>query len=194
MDENDEILLTAYKDKARFGCISTLCTEPHLIQDKKKGPMRPESIAVYNKVMKGVDQFDQNIAYYGYPHRFLKWWKNCYVYLCEVAVYNLFILYKNANKTNIPYLEYRTLLADQMTGYSKINQLSMNISMQNSFEIAKSDKLGVKTEDHTLIAYDNGFSKKCHFCKKKGTKSKGDITVANASYPFIGGALVNIMQ
>lgn len=70
--KKDQMLLVAYRDKGLFGCISSLCKETNNIRDKANGHIRPKWIALYNHLMKGVDQIDQNISYYGYPHRFLK--------------------------------------------------------------------------------------------------------------------------
>ncbi|CAG9323082.1 unnamed protein product [Blepharisma stoltei] len=36
----------------------------------------PEIIERYRKFMRGIDMFDQNMTYYSYPHRAIKWWKN----------------------------------------------------------------------------------------------------------------------
>ena len=35
--------------------------------------------------------FDERLAYYGYPHRFKKWWKYLFVYLTEISILNSFI-------------------------------------------------------------------------------------------------------
>ena len=63
--QENRMILSAYKDKAILGCISTLCSNWNTIQDRKRGNPRPKNIKIYYRLMKGIDQFDKNLSYYG---------------------------------------------------------------------------------------------------------------------------------
>ena len=52
--QKNRMILSAYRDKVIVGCISTLCSNCITIQDRKRGNPRPESIAIYNRLMKGL--------------------------------------------------------------------------------------------------------------------------------------------
>ena len=116
--------------------------------------------------MKGVDQFDQNLSYYGYPHRFLKWWKNCFAYLTEIATYNSFIVYQNSRLEKISYLEYRLKLAFQLTHIGKRMKIC-RISEENMAE----KSIDHHPQDHYLVTLENKLTKKCAYCYSKGKKS-----------------------
>jgi len=112
------LLLVAYKDKALVNCITTHSISPTVVN--KKGTSKPECIVIYNQVMKGVDQFDQNMSYYLYSHRFSKWWKNCMIYLIEIAIYNSYVLYKGSN--SVSYLQFRIELAYQLAKSTSVKE------------------------------------------------------------------------
>ena len=81
--------------------------------------------------MKGVDQFDQNIEYYRYMHRFAKWWKNCFVYLLDIGLYDAFLLYNSSLPTKITHLNFRMRLALLFTNYFPMN---IEVSEQEELE------------------------------------------------------------
>ena len=44
---------------------------------------KPKAVAEYNKYMKGVNQADQLLSYYGFSHRKVKWWHRAFFYLLD---------------------------------------------------------------------------------------------------------------
>jgi len=78
---------------------------------------KPLAIVQYNKHMKGVDQADQLLSYYGFGHRTVKWWRRAFFFLLDMAVVNSYVLYTLQNpdkKRRLTHEEYRVQLATDL--------------------------------------------------------------------------------
>jgi hypothetical protein len=58
---------------------------------------KPVCVVDYNKNMNGVDRIDQQIQYYPFVRKTIKWHKKYSMYLLELALHNAFILFKCQN-------------------------------------------------------------------------------------------------
>ena len=163
--------LVAFRDKATVLCISTIAHSNLLLRGNK---LKPEAIHFYNLTMKGVDQFDQNIEYYRYNHRFAKWWKNCFVYLLDIAIYNAFIMFKASSSLETTYLDFRTQLAILFTGY-----YPMNVDPAQVIEDEEEKVQGKKHVFESLIK-----PKKCCYCLSLGKRSNSAYQCSKCKVPL----------
>ena len=78
----------------------------------------PIAIAKYNKVMGGVDRFDQFRERYAIGRRSLKWWHRIFFYLIDLAIVDAFILWSvdRPNGNSCDQLNFRLRLARQLIG------------------------------------------------------------------------------
>ena len=51
-------------------------------------------IVDYNTYMLGVDKLNQMMSYYSFLHKTVKWWRNVFFWILEVATVNAYIIYK----------------------------------------------------------------------------------------------------
>jgi hypothetical protein len=97
----------AWRDKRIVKMISTFHDDSTLeVLVRQKGsrnrvPMqKPVCIVDYNKYMNGVDRIDQQIQYYPFLRKLVKWTKKFTIYMLELSVHNSFILYKAENQNS----------------------------------------------------------------------------------------------
>ena len=60
----------------------------------KEDNMKPQIMHKYNTYMGGVDVNDQLLQYYAYSRRTLKWWKKVAFRLLNLAMVNVYVIYK----------------------------------------------------------------------------------------------------
>lgn len=76
----------------------------------------PETIEDYNSFMGGVDMEDQVMCYYSLGRKTLKWWRRVFWRLHDMAITNVFIIYKSNNTTGLQKVQtnrqFRLLLAE----------------------------------------------------------------------------------
>ena len=68
-------------------------TRPHIPFSRREVTEKPTVVANYDQFMLGVDKLDQQMAYYNFLHKSVKWWRNI-VRLLEVMVINAYVIYK----------------------------------------------------------------------------------------------------
>lgn len=79
----------------------------------------PQVVEMYNKIMGGVDRFDQLLERYSIGRRANKWWHRIFYYLLDMAIVNAYILMKINKRSKIDQLTFRLNLARQLiSGYS----------------------------------------------------------------------------
>ena len=54
------------------------------------------------------------LLYYGFSHRSVKWWKRVFFHLIDVALVNSHILYKVATQSKITQLDFRVSVAKSL--------------------------------------------------------------------------------
>jgi hypothetical protein len=52
----------------------------------------------YNRYKTGVDRSDQELPYYSFSRKTIKWWKKLFFHLFDLAVVNAHILHRKSNK------------------------------------------------------------------------------------------------
>ena len=98
--KKNRMLLSAYRDKVIVGCISTLCSNCITIQDRKRGNPRPESIAIYNRLMKGLIILIKILVI---MDTHIDSWNGGKI-VCEIATYNSFLIYQNSRLERLAIL------------------------------------------------------------------------------------------
>ena len=113
--------------------------------------------------MGGVDNFDQRIQYYSYPHKCKKWWKYYFHFLVEIALNNSFIIFnatrRAAGKDQVSFLDFRLAIVVELTGW-KHRQEAMLEAMK--IDVASNDR-------HELIPVET--RQDCFYCKSLGIRS-----------------------
>ncbi|XP_055924618.1 piggyBac transposable element-derived protein 4-like [Argiope bruennichi] len=123
--------LTAFKDRREVLVISTMHDAKLLDTGKKdratSNPiMKPECIVEYNKNMGGIDLSDAVIIQYPSFRKTVKWYKKLFFNIMDMAVFNANILFNKKSKNNLPLLNYRLNLVNQI-----ISQYSSKIPKVN---------------------------------------------------------------
>ena len=77
----------------------------------------PEAVAQYNRIMGGVDHFDQLRERYAVGRRSIKWWHRILYWLIDVCIVNAYVMYRmnHRHQQDIDQLSFRLLLARQLT-------------------------------------------------------------------------------
>ena len=77
----------------------------------------PKAVATYNRIMGGVDKFDQLRERYAIGRRSVKWWHRIFYYLIDLAIVNAFVMSKLSKRTGShDQLTFRIRLARQLIG------------------------------------------------------------------------------
>ncbi|XP_061637356.1 piggyBac transposable element-derived protein 4-like [Phyllopteryx taeniolatus] len=109
---NERVMVVAWQDKQLVRMVTT-CHQDRMQKVKvlQKGhkdegcQFKPQCVVAYNSSMHGVDRLDQNIAYYPFIRRSLKWSKKFVAYLFQLCMFNAYVLYRARNPG-----EFKTLL------------------------------------------------------------------------------------
>lgn len=95
------LLCMRMKDRRDFFLLSTKHTTALTVGDdsnsddeRNQPTLKPQVVVDYNQHMKGVDQFDQNLGYYSFHRKTLKWWKRMAMHLIHLCKVQAYILYK----------------------------------------------------------------------------------------------------
>ncbi|KAK7482349.1 hypothetical protein BaRGS_00026368, partial [Batillaria attramentaria] len=95
----DNLLCYRFKDKKKdIFLMSTAHNATDSVAvgtDRQGNPRRkPKLVDDYNHHMKGVDNFDQHLAYYSFHRKTVKWWKRVAMHMIHLAKVQCFLLYK----------------------------------------------------------------------------------------------------
>ena len=110
----------------------------YLFSHTGKTKEKPEVIKYYNDFMLGVDHLDQNMAYYSFLHKSVKWWRTVFFWLLEATVINRYIVYKEAMKNKgkkcVPHKMCRKMilnsLAEPMTTSTAITRTRNTLNLE----------------------------------------------------------------
>ena len=102
------LLALQWKDKQIITMLSTIHDDKMVTKSRrsrssttgKEDVQKPVMVDAYNNNMRGVDKSDQLLAYYGFNHRTIKWYKRAIFHLFDLAIINAFILYKLSSQEN----------------------------------------------------------------------------------------------
>ena len=90
----DNMSIVQWRDKRLITILSTIHSDSpistehrnHFAPGGREVVDKPEAVVEYNKFMGGVDNGDQLLSYYGFPHRTLKWWRRAFFFLFDAAI------------------------------------------------------------------------------------------------------------
>lgn len=114
------ILAIRWQDTKDFIVLSN-CHKP--VVEKEKRKMKdgsivdidcPQAIKFYNEHMGGVDLADQMTSLYDINRKSQKWWRKVYYKLLMMAVYNSYIVFKEATGKKITFIQYLVPLAESL--------------------------------------------------------------------------------
>ncbi len=68
--------------------------------------------------MGGVDKSDQLLSYYGFSHRTVKWWRQAFFHLLDMAIVNAYIHYRMSSQPGrkLDHKNFRIELAKSFLG------------------------------------------------------------------------------
>eukprot|EP00117_Sycon_ciliatum_P002306 scpid50910/ scgid2388/ PiggyBac transposable element-derived protein 4 len=121
----DETVLTcSWPDKKQVTVLSTIhsCEVVDVdIRDRRapqgvRSVKKPSCIASYNSLMGGVDEADQMLSYYAFPHRHRRWYLILFHQLLEISVHNAKIIYNAMTGKDLDGKEFhKALIASLFT-------------------------------------------------------------------------------
>ena len=115
-------LFVNWMDKRVVSLISTIHSTSRMVQvlrrsrrgdSGRESVQKPECIVDYNKLMGGVDLYDQLCSYYSFDHRTVKWWKRAFFHLLNTAIVNAYILYTQSTQSSreLSHVDFRIEIA-----------------------------------------------------------------------------------
>ena len=120
LDGGASLLCMKYRDKKNIFLLSTKHTD-NIVETGKvdrrtnKAQKKPAVVHDYNASMNAVDQFDQNMSYYAFNKKTLKWWKQASTRLLHVGKVQCMILYNIKTGRNTTQYEFTVELIKEMT-------------------------------------------------------------------------------
>lgn len=102
VDKTSNMCLTRWKDNKTVTVASTFTGSNPIGSTKRfvraerqrKTIPIPKAVQVYNKMMGGIDRFDQNVAFYMINIRSKKWWWPIFRFILDMALQNAYQLYR----------------------------------------------------------------------------------------------------
>ena len=162
------LVLSIWQDNKAVTVLSTNAqsTTTVMVKRRQKDGTRvdvqcPESVALYNKYMGGVDKGDQLHQYYSIRTKSKKMYKYIFWFLFDVTITNAFILYQLTSQTSsksLPLKEFRAQLAREFMG--------SYISRKQAGHPRQAPVLGVPFGNQTLRHFprktQKGRCRRCH--------------------------------
>ncbi|KAK7115112.1 hypothetical protein V1264_001046 [Littorina saxatilis] len=134
------LLCLRYHDRKNLLLLSTMHTASRGVvapannqeQQEAAAPPKPVAINDYNQHMNGVDNFDQNLGYYSFHRKTIKWWKRMAMHLIHLAKVQAYILYQQNEqrpKTQVEFTKQliRELVSDAPLKKSVLRQLPVDV-------------------------------------------------------------------
>ena len=78
------------------------------------GELKQSVVLDYNKHMNGVDSFDQNLGYFSFHRKTMKWWKRLAFHLIHLAKVQAHTLHKIHSPKPLPQKEFTQELIRQL--------------------------------------------------------------------------------
>jgi len=143
----------------------------------------PKVIAEYNKIMGGVDKFDQLHERYAVGRRSTKWWHRIFYYLVDMAIVNSFILMNTARKRTSDQLTFRINLARQLVdGYSSRKRRNKPVLfLANKRAIPEEVRL---SEVGKHLPIQNQTYKRCRLCSTKAAEKRTRYSCSSCQVPL----------
>ena len=122
LSEDGRLLYLKWKDKRDVTVLSSFQDDSSIMKRRRsrhatggtETVKKPKMVDEYNQFMGGVDRSDQQVLYYGFAHRSVKWWKRVFYHLVDLCLVNALILHNS------------------VTGNKQLTQLEFNIQVAKS--------------------------------------------------------------
>lgn len=82
----------------------------------------PQSVKIYNLYMGGVDLLDAMLGFYRIKIRSKKWYLRIAFHILDLAAVNAWLLWKRANKEDMPLMEFKLNVAEGLCKAGKSTQ------------------------------------------------------------------------
>nr|CAH7761068.1 unnamed protein product [Callosobruchus chinensis] len=143
----------------------------------------PKAIAEYNKIMGGVDKFDQLHERYAIGRRSTKWWHRILYYLVDMAIVNSFILMNTSKKRKGDQLTFRLNLARQLiNGYSSKKRRNRPVFFLSN-KRAVPDEVRLSEVGKHLPIQDATY-KRCRLCSTKAQEKRTRFVCSSCKVPL----------
>ena len=167
---SDNIVAVAWQDVKRVTCLSTVHTNntcDKIIRQKGNpaGRMldKPVLVEEYNAKMGGVDQLDQMLVSYAYPHKSTKWYHAMYHRVQEIALTNGFIIYKQDHPdSRMTAAQFREAVVDGLRAEY------VPVQLPRRGRPSKDEPPKRLTERHFPVVYDDKkYKPDCEVCSNR---------------------------
>ncbi|GFO46681.1 PiggyBac transposable element-derived protein 4 [Plakobranchus ocellatus] len=114
-----DLMCMKYHDKKEVYLLSTAHSPRNINTGKinrhtQEPIVKPEVVAAYNNYMKGVDQFDQNLMYYNFNKKTVKWWKRAATHLFHMMKVQAYIIYRENEHQPSSQLDFTLDIIDEI--------------------------------------------------------------------------------
>lgn len=143
----------------------------------------PKVVSVYNRIMGGVDKFDQLQERYAIGRHSTKWWHRIFYYLIDMAIVNAFILMNVSRKTRVDQLTFRINLARQLIGgFSSRKKRNKPVSFLGNKRSVPDDvrlnNVGTHMPNQTRTY------KRCRLCSTKAAEKRTRFICSSCEVPL----------
>lgn len=140
----------------------------------------PKVVEEYNKIMGGVDKFDQYHERYAIGRRSTKWWHRIFYYLIDLAIVNSYLLWHLRNP-KCDHLTFRLKLSRQLiNGYTTRKSIGRP---PNFVKISTPDE--VRTANVGVhMPVKNVNYRRCKLCSSKSVENRSRFTCSYCKVPL----------
>lgn len=189
---NGHVAATKWMDKKAVGMLSTLhspretsSVQRTLINGSKATVHCPKVVSEYNKLMGGVDRFDQFKQCYAIGRRSVKWWPRIMYFLIDLAIVNSYIAYKVSKgaKCRQDQFSFRLNLAKQLIqGFFSRKRRGKPINFHNKTKTVPDD---VRFDQVGKHFPKEGFSqRRCKLCSTKLNEKRTHFLCSHCDVPL----------
>lgn len=159
-----DILLVGFRQKVSRKIVYVISTAAHA-EDKiirsKKGleGMKPVLIHKYNQFMGGVDVSDKVVYHNSCNRQTTKYWKKIFWNLTDIALFNLYVLYKNNTDKPLQRAEFLEEIVESLFLSTKVEQ-------------PVPGPAGDNRGGHKMTKLDGKLERRCVICSAAGKKAR----------------------
>jgi len=125
----------------------------------------PNTVKTYSQTSRGVDLLDQMIGYYNANIRLKKWYKSIILHLLQVSLYNSFLLYNNASRTKINFINFQENIIRELLAPTRI---AKTVLFTPQKKLQKVEPI-IMEPIPGLCKLVKQFKRYCYICEKTGT-------------------------
>lgn len=142
----------------------------------------PTAIAEYNKIMCGVDRFDQLLECYGIGLRSVKWWHRIFYYLLDLAIVNSYILKTNNKPRKEDQLTFRINLARHLiSGFSSRKRRGRPVFIPWKKTIVPDE---IRLSAVGTHFPETGTYRRCKLCSTKAVEKRTKFVCSSCKVPL----------